>query len=105
MLFGAARVEMEKSSTGVNAKQGPTHFKAHGEDQDRALSADLRRQVFLVFKEAIHNVVRGRIGQNSAPGAGWQSRTGELARNRLVRSREGVIEPKIDPRPCPGALA
>jgi hypothetical protein len=46
----------------------------------------------------------GRIGQNSASGPGWQSRTGELARNRL-RSREGAIEPKIDPQPHPAALA
>jgi ligand-binding sensor domain-containing protein/two-component sensor histidine kinase len=33
-------------------------FDAHGAESDVALGADLRRQVFLIFKECIHNAAR-----------------------------------------------
>jgi signal transduction histidine kinase len=33
-------------------------FQAPAEEQDLAMGADLRRQIFLIFKEAIHNVWR-----------------------------------------------
>ena len=33
-------------------------FQSPGEEQDLPMGADLRRQIFLIFKEAVHNVVR-----------------------------------------------
>ncbi len=34
------------------------HFRGPGEEQDQAIGADKRRQIFLIFKESLHNTAR-----------------------------------------------
>lgn len=41
-----------------NARHIEFRFRAPSPEQDLALGADLRREVFLIFKESVHNIVR-----------------------------------------------